>query len=601
MPGAVLVDPSLDRTTLSWARDRLDGAPGYKLEVTVIHGSLQDRRMVAAADGVIRLRIVAVSGEQPLTPLADDALLSANAGQDTAARNTLRFLSYWEKFLAGSWRFDTYFGRDTLMSVGLLMPALQPAAIDSGLRSVLARLSPDGEVAHEEAIGEYAVLSRMSAGAPASDAPMFDYGMIDGTYMLAPVVAAWLLDDPRGPAHAPAFLAGRSGRAGAESETAGAALVRNLRLVLAQTSAFADEPTASHLLSIKPGRATGQWRDSQTGLGGGRYPYDVNAVFAPAALSAISRLAATGLLEPYETAEDRKRFNGAGRVARIWLTKAPGYFEVAIPGGVARQDVVAYAREQGVSARPALASLGPGGVRFHALSLKADGAPVGVVNSDEGFALLFGQPDASTLDHEVEALMRPFPAGLMTDVGLLVANPAFAAPDEKPLFSRRAYHGEVVWSWQQAVLAAGLQRQLARTDLPADVRARLRSGQAQLWLAIEATKSMTNAELWSWTYSGGRYRVAPYGDATSGSDEANAAQLWSSVFLALKPPAPRRSRKLRALSRQVSSGDQAAAVRPSRPAHEAGRVDRKTCSQDGGRPVRPQLSSCTPRNGGSLR
>lgn len=536
VPPAVLVEPSRDRTTLSWARDRLDGAPGYKLVVTVIHGSLQDRRLVAAVDGVIGLRILAASGEQPLTPLAGDALLSPGAGQDTAARNTLSFLSYREKFLAGSWRFDTYFGRDTLMSVRLLMPALQPDAIDFGLRSVLARLSPDGEVAHEEAIGEYAVLSRMQAGAPASDAPVFDYGMIDGNYMLAPVVAAWLLDDPRGAAHAAAFLAGRSGRAGARSETAGAALVRNLRLVLARTRAFADEPTAAHLLGIKPGRATGTWRDSQTGLGGGRYPYDVNAVFAPAALSAVSRLAATELLEPYETAEDRERFTDAGRAARIWLAKAPGYFEVAIPAGAARRDVVAYARQQGVSDQPAVASLGPDGVRFHALSLRADGAPVGIVNSDEGFALLFGRPDARTLDHEVGAMMRPFPAGLMTDAGLLVANPAFAAADEKPLFSRQAYHGEVVWSWQQAVLAAGLERQLARTDLPADVRARLRAAQARLWRSIESTKSMINAELWSWTYSGGRYRVAPYGDATSGSDEADAAQLWSSVFLALKPP-----------------------------------------------------------------
>ena len=70
-----------------------------------------------------------------------------------AARNTLRFLSYREKFLAGSWRFNTYFGRDTLMSLRLLMPALQPPAIEAGLNSVLARLADDGEVAHEEGIG----------------------------------------------------------------------------------------------------------------------------------------------------------------------------------------------------------------------------------------------------------------------------------------------------------------------------------------------------------------------------------------------------------------------------------------------------------------
>jgi len=77
---------------------------------------------------------------------------------DAAARDTLTFLAYREKLLAGSWRFDTYFGRDTLMSVRLLMPVLSPLAVEAALASVLARLSPQGEVAHEEDVGERAVL-----------------------------------------------------------------------------------------------------------------------------------------------------------------------------------------------------------------------------------------------------------------------------------------------------------------------------------------------------------------------------------------------------------------------------------------------------------
>ncbi len=79
------------------------------------------------------------------------------------ARNALTFLSYKEKFLAGSWRFNTYFGRDTLMSVRLLMPALTPEAVEAGLGAVLTRLSPQGEVAHEEDIGEFAILDHLRA------------------------------------------------------------------------------------------------------------------------------------------------------------------------------------------------------------------------------------------------------------------------------------------------------------------------------------------------------------------------------------------------------------------------------------------------------
>src|SRR6202021_717348 len=79
------------------------------------------------------------------------------------ARNSLTFLSYREKFLAGSWRFNTYFGRDTLMSVRLLMPVLAPEAVEAGLGAVLTRLSAQGEVAHEEDIGEFAVLDHLRA------------------------------------------------------------------------------------------------------------------------------------------------------------------------------------------------------------------------------------------------------------------------------------------------------------------------------------------------------------------------------------------------------------------------------------------------------
>jgi hypothetical protein len=538
LPPALLIDPVAQRESLTWARDRLDGAAGYRLVVQVIHGSLQTGRLVAAADGRIGLRIQALSGEAPLSPLGGADLLNAAAASDPAARNALSFLSYREKFLAGSWRFDTYFGRDTLMALDLLAPVLQPPAVEAGLRAVVSRLGADGEVAHEESIGEFAILAHLKAGEPPSDSPVFDYGMIDGSYMLAPVAVDWLLNDPRGRGRAGVFLAAPDGRAGDASERMGAALVRNFRFVVAQTRPFADRPGAGRLLALKPGHAAGQWRDSPTGLGGGRYPYDVNVVFAPAALSAIDRIEAAGLLARYETSEDHAAFRAAGRMAAVWRVKAPGYFTVRIGAAEARREVAAYASDQGVPASPALAALGDTAVAFPAVALGADGAPVPILHSDEGFDLLFGRPDAHSLDLEVGAMMRPFPAGLMTDVGLLVADPVFASPAKQAVFTRGDYHGEVVWSWQQAVLAAGLQRQLRRTDLPPGVRVRLRAAQTRLWTAIQATRSAANSELWSWTWSNGRYRVAPFGAGKPGSEEADAAQLWSTVYLAVRPPRP---------------------------------------------------------------
>jgi hypothetical protein len=516
----------------------LDGHAGYLLSVEATHGSLEGGRFLAAPDGRIGLRVTALSGETPLTGIGGPDLLTDKAAADPKTKATLAFLSYREKFLAGSWRFNTYFGRDTLMSMRLLMPALQPAAIEGGLASVLARLSRDGEVAHEEDIGEFAVLDHLKAGQGLSDAPTFDYAMIDSSYMLAPVAAAWLIDDPRGAARAAAFLASHTGRVGAPDETVGSALVRNLRFVLTQTGPFADAPTREHLLKLKDGKMAGQWRDSDIGLGLGRYPFDVNAVLAPAALNAIAAMDRAGLLAPYLSPEDRETFAEASHRAAVWTSKAAAYFEVTVPQAVARVKVADFAKAQAVPDGAALASLGSGPIRFDALSLNADGSPVAIVNSDESFDLLFGHPGPRRLHHEVTAMMRPFPAGLMTGVGLLVANPAYVSDPAKvfPLFTRNAYHGLVVWSWQQALLAAGLQRQLARADLPADLRAALTTAQARLWTVIEATKAVSNSELWSWTYVDGAYRVVPFGAAAGDADEANAAQLWSTVFLALKPP-----------------------------------------------------------------
>lgn len=536
VPPALVVAPTRAERTLTWARDRLDGAAGYRLTLEVTHGELAAGRIRAAADGTIGLRITGVTGETPLTPLAGGELLGDFAAPDPAARNTLTYLAYREKLLAGSWRFDTYFGRDTLISVRLLMPALSAGAIEDALGSVLARLSPQGEVAHEEDIGEQAVLDHMKSDGTRSAVPVFDYKMIDGDYLLAPVASAWLLHDARGRAHAAAFLAAAAGGTSGPHGTRGAALVRNLSLVLASAAAFARDPSRAKLITLKTGQSVGEWRDSEHGLGGGRYPYDVNAVLVPAALAAAAELTDSGLLNPYLETRARPLFASAAQLAQAWRTRAPRLFEVTIPNETAVAAVFSYAVGQKVAALPAIAALGPGDLRFHAISLDGTGAPVPVLHSDEGFALLFADLDPESVDRAVTTLTRPFPAGLMTEVGLLVANPAFCTATLQAQLNRNAYHGTVVWSWQQALFAAGLARQLERTDLPAAVRAHLLQAQKSLWTAINATRSISNSELWSWSFADRHYRVAPFGAAAADADEANAAQLWSTVYLAVRPP-----------------------------------------------------------------
>jgi hypothetical protein len=533
-PAQVAASPKIQGSTITWDRERLDGAAGYQLSVQITHGALRADHFRAGSDGKIELKITALSGELPLTPLSGKHLLNDRAEADVTARNVLTFLSYKEKFLAGSWRFNTYFGRDTLMSVRLLMPVLAPEAVEAGLGAVLTRLSPQGEVAHEEDIGEFAVLDHLRATGDKSDAPTFNYNMIDGTFMLAPVAAAWLLDDARGQMQAAAFLKRMDGRR-ENAQALGVDLVANFKFVLQATARFADDPRAPNLIALRPGFDAGQWRDSNDGLGGGRFPYDVNAVFVPAALEAAARFFSSGLLNSYLAPADRDLFARADAMAAVWRMKAGPLFDVRVPSATARRDIADYAAALKIADDAALRSVDDSTVSFPALALTADDKPIAVIHSDVGFELLFARPSAAVAQGAT-ALMRPFPAGLLTPVGVVVANPVYSTPAIQARLTRSAYHGTVVWSWQQAVLAAGLQRQLQRQDLPPSLREHLHAAEMQLWGAINAAHAMRNSELWTWTFTRGQFEIAPFGANATDADESNAAQLWSTVYLAIPAP-----------------------------------------------------------------
>ena len=240
VPAELVTPPFVQNNTIRWQRPRADGAPGYALTVTVTGGTVSTNAsgavVLQAANGstALHLQIQALTGETPLSPITRANLFSNAVNPDTQSQNVVEFLSYQDKLLAGSWQYDTYFGRDTLISVRMLMPVLQPSAIEAGLTSVLSRLSADGMVAHEEGIGEFAVIDNRKNGRPNDATPSYDYKMIDGDYMLAPIMAAWLIDDARGAARAAAYLAHTE----SNGQTNGSRFVTNLLRVANTARAF---------------------------------------------------------------------------------------------------------------------------------------------------------------------------------------------------------------------------------------------------------------------------------------------------------------------------------------------------------------------------
>ena len=97
------------------------------------------------------------------------------------AVKSLSFLCTSNKILAGAWRFLTYFGRDSMISLLLLSPILsdgEHGAIEAGLSTVLERINQeDGSVCHEENIGDYPAAQAALSGNGSSDA-QYDYKMV---------------------------------------------------------------------------------------------------------------------------------------------------------------------------------------------------------------------------------------------------------------------------------------------------------------------------------------------------------------------------------------------------------------------------------------
>ena len=513
-----------DGNRILFTRERPDGESSYLLEVTLLAGELQTgegTRFVADAGGRLRIRFVAASGDPLEVPVPAARLLANGAGDNERLEDALTFLVYETKMLAGSWRFLTYFGRDTLLSTRLLMPQLTPEAAEIGIASVLVRINEQGEVAHEEEIGELAVMRNLAERNQPTAEPVYDYAMVDDNLMLAPVLRDYV--DAFGVDRAQQFLSGR----GRSSATLKSRLARNFELVVRQARAFVDDPDRTNLVAIKDGINVGNWRDSQEGLVGGRYPYDVNAVLLPAALAAIAEIAGSGLLDGHANSLPGR--DELLRMARTWEANAAGYFRVSIDAEQAREKLDAYARDNGYPPVEAPAS----GLSFHAVALDAGFKPIPVMHSDVGADLLFLQRPEPELANIVANLLRPFPAGLSTPVGILAANPAYAGPEQQALVTRNHYHGTVAWSWQQAMIVAGLDRQLRRDDLSAALRQELGDARRKIRDDITANREIINSELWSFALRGDEYVIAPFGQSEGHLTESNAVQLWSTVFLAL--------------------------------------------------------------------
>jgi hypothetical protein len=387
--------------------------------------------------------------------------------------------------------------------------------------AAFAKLGPEGEVSHEEALGGQAIRENAAEFMRSGDSTLLrnlqktreNYWMVDDDFQLPVVAGRYFADARVSAARKRAFL-----------RRWGPALRKNLWFVMRQAAPYFHDPVPTNLVSFKrdPGGYChpGSWRDSRVGYAGGCYAFDVNVVWVPAALRAIVAIdsAVRALGEPgIEHAEL------VPDGVRAWSTTSR-HFLVTLSPDEARERVRAKlasfeeperAYWDGVLTR---SGYQPDTLRFFAVSLDGDGDPIPVMSTDPAMWLLLERQDDAQERELLRSFLLPYPAGLFIDgVGLAVANDAYAPPAVWQMFERDQYHSpRVVWGREVNTFVAALLQ-----------NGRNRPGAIDSVRTAVARSGLQYAELWSYKFENGTLRPVRYGAASD-------VQLWTLADLAVQ-------------------------------------------------------------------
>jgi hypothetical protein len=528
-PSFSLNVPARDRWVLRVAQTSPDGK--YHLWLTIAGNARQSRATLAnrvvtvepLAGGAVELAVAIATDAPALHPLTRAAIFTrefirwADSLRDPRLEREIRgveLLASREKLMAGLPNYATYFGRDMFMTALLMQPIWADTMAEFVVAAALAKLGPDGEVSHEEALGGQAIRESVAESGKVSDATRENYWMLDDDFQLAVVAARYFAN--------PGVPLGRKRRFAARW---GQALRRNLAYVARLAGPYAGDPRAVNLVGFRRDPDgwwhPGSWRDSRVGYAGGRFAFDVNVVWVPAALrsiatidSALRAIGQPGIANVADIARAAGTWGGSARHFAVALSGAEVAARVARRlAALPRQERVHWER---VLARlPALTD----SLRFPAVSLDSAGHPIPVMSTDPAMWLLLDS--ASTTAWGVDALVRtfllPYPLGLWVDeVGPVAANDAYADSSVWRMFEHDLYHSpRVVWGREVNMLLAALAHRGRAAAIDSVASAAARSG-------------FQHAELWSYRVEANAVlHPIRYG---TGSD----VQLWTLTDLAVR-------------------------------------------------------------------
>ncbi len=560
----------------------IEAAPGTTLSVDA------NQHVTATSAGKPRIEVAYVSDVPPLTPYAPLELLNdaarktikadmerAKAGllspteleQLNAAIRALEDLSslvFKEKALAGGWRFLTYFGRDTLQTVQMLRPLLDPKVVEGILQAAIERLGPDGKVTHEESLLDQAVHERLehikkhggTLDLTRCEERICDRKMVDDDFMLVSVLSEHLLD-PKLPAEARDAFVDRNRSAitdlMANTTSRGAAnnaddIKRSLGFITRKAKGFADDPSdPTKMIRFMLGMTVGSWRDSEPGEAGGVFSSSIDLELVPSALEKGAALAQFMGLPSGELT----------RYAAVWRAHSREVFTVKMTQEELREALRFFMKELATDEERAffgsrtiepyvhiddfingspLTGRFKDGITFPAISLDEKGNRIPVMSSDGLFGLLGSEARPEAVRAICDLITLPYPLGLATEAGILITNAALTKnPHLYDLMGPGRYHGTLVWTWLEALGVAALTHQakmLERAGYTADAAIARDTVRIIKKLAAKAGPLQTS-ELYPYGFDSGQLVAKSFvGKPNEPYDSwpGNATQLWATAL-----------------------------------------------------------------------
>mgnify|MGYP000051547308 FL=1 len=319
------------------------------------------------------------------------------------------FLVNNKKMLAGSWRYLTYFGRDTIITSLLLNDITNSNFLKVAVSSVLDRMNSKGEVSPEEDLGLQAQYDHLvnidKEGKKIENlnilsVPVYDYKMKDDDFMFPILLNRYLLKlkKENKEQEISNFL---------DNEMYLTKTVTNMEYILnkLQECLDKDEP-----VKVDETHLVGDWRDSPEGLGYGIYPNSINLGLVIASLYSIKqniKIFKTVYPKIYNYINNKKYIDNLELVDDLiikWKTQIYPKFKVHVPSDKLRNKLIKYLStfdkeerdfylNQKINDNFTIRDFIEGRVNieldFYALALDKNMKLIEVINSDISFMLFF--------------------------------------------------------------------------------------------------------------------------------------------------------------------------------------------------------------------